>query len=142
VLLVCGGENRRLVTKLMKLKLRKVYINEEHIIDTAIWRKPEDGSIGKVVILIWHPEYILRSRRLNVARGYDNHVNFAYDLGKAQIRRTYFLDMLVGAKAMNAEIAALVRGKQVDATYSSTSTKPIPSAAPTVVAETVPEDPL
>jgi hypothetical protein len=87
--LVCGGENRDLMVPMMNLKLHKVKIDSFHSVDVAMWRK-STGEIGKVAIFIWHPEYIIRSRRLKVARAYDAFVNFACDLARLPIRRDYF----------------------------------------------------
>nr|KAK5444670.1 hypothetical protein LTR18_004374 [Exophiala xenobiotica] len=123
IVLVCEGENRDLMIPMMGLKPRRVKIGGEHFVDAAVWRKA-DTSISKIALFIWHPEFIIRSRRLVMARAYDAYINFACDLAKLPIRRDHFA-------------ASLTKGKSQQLTQA----KPTP-IRPRVLAKTKPIEPV
>ena len=102
VVLLFGGENHDLFKKMMKLSPRRVRLDTQNDVDAAIWRC-KNGKIGKIVLFLWHPEYVNRSRRLVIGKAYDAQINFACDLSLLAIKRDYFESRCKSAKPSAAE---------------------------------------
>ena len=108
VLILAGRENHDLLTnaKHMGLKPQCVTLDRGQKVRVAIWR-PKDAK-PKIVVLLWHPEYLGHLSRLAVYKAYDAHVNFAYDLARLAIDRDHFENVVLERQAKKAANASLL----------------------------------